>query len=606
MKYFEKAAAIFSSMNAQGRNAVAVHNIGLVYFAMGMYDDAQAIFEAALSIAESTGETEKIAAFHDTIGITAWFRKDYGRSEEHLLKSIEIKERLRTEVTGENRRDYLASQVNSYRVLASTYIRRGEYEKAFDTVELSSAKYMMDLMKSAQRKEDFEFEGAGKFCGSLDDTTAVIRFSDMNIMTGITVYVADKSGVRAWEISLEDFIKAAKKKTGKKSARDKGNERGIEIETIPGFKSQDNQLLFETGLYPDTSPGAKDFAGIINRYRELLSISKLNASEKEEMKFIASSLYALLFSAIEERLKGKTEIILIPDGVLGIVPFETLIMPDGRYMVEQYGIKYTQSLTVLSFIRQREYSPKRKPVIAFGGALYDRINYSGEQIKSSLQLENFAGYVRQKIEKGELLGEVYYLMGISGWDSIPGTLDEVSAIDRIISGSEIISGSDVNEGSIKSLSKKGNLKKYKIIHFACHGIAMPGIPALSALVLSQQNNSSQPDDGYLTLNEILQLDINADFVNLSACETGLGRIYNGEGVVGLTQSFIIAGANSMSVSLWQVNDISTMEFMTGLYEIASREKSPDYSRAMTEMKRKFISGGRSEPYYWAPFVYYGE
>ncbi len=106
------------------------------------------------------------------------------------------------------------------------------------------------------------------------------------------------------------------------------------------------------------------------------------------------------------------------------------------------------------------------------------------------------------------------------------------------------------------------------------------------------------------------LDINADFVNLSACDTGLGKIYGGEGVVGLTQSFLIAGANGLSVSLWQVADESTMMFMISMYKLV-QEEGMSYNEAITEMKRRFINrtneDGKdySKPFYWAPFVYYG-
>ena len=113
------------------------------------------------------------------------------------------------------------------------------------------------------------------------------------------------------------------------------------------------------------------------------------------------------------------------------------------------------------------------------------------------------------------------------------------------------------------------------------------------------------------MKEITMLDIKADFVNLSACQTGLGKIYGGEGVVGLTQSFLIAGANGLSVSLWQVADESTMQFMIGMYTLVHKEGFT-YDKAITEMKRRFISctnqDGKdySKPFYWAPFVYYGE
>ena len=114
---------------------------------------------------------------------------------------------------------------------------------------------------------------------------------------------------------------------------------------------------------------------------------------------------------------------------------------------------------------------------------------------------------------------------------------------------------------------------------------------------------------YLSINEVGQLQLHADFLNLSACETGLGKLYSGEGVVGLTQAFLIAGANGLSVSLWQVADESTARFMVALYTLVV-EQGLSYTEAMTEVKRRFIAGNFGEqwkaPYYWAPFVYYGK
>ena len=95
------------------------------------------------------------------------------------------------------------------------------------------------------------------------------------------------------------------------------------------------------------------------------------------------------------------------------------------------------------------------------------------------------------------------------------------------------------------------------------------------------------------------------FVNLSGCGTNLGKVYGGEGVVGLTQSFLVAGANDLFVSLWQLADESTMAFMIGVYRLVE-EKGLSYDKAMTEMKRIFTKEYRfGQPYYWSLFVYYG-
>ena len=158
---------------------------------------------------------------------------------------------------------------------------------------------------------------------------------------------------------------------------------------------------------------------------------------------------------------------------------------------------------------------------------------------------------------------------------------------------------------MKTMSKNGELKKYRVIHFATHGFVVPEMPELSALVLSQFKKEIKGEDGYLTMGEILDLNIECDFINLSACETGLGKIAGGEGIVGLTQSFLLAGANGISVSLWSVADESTKDFMIGVYKLVN-EKKFGYKEAIIEMKRRFIADKKwDSPYFWAPFVYYG-
>ena len=164
------------------------------------------------------------------------------------------------------------------------------------------------------------------------------------------------------------------------------------------------------------------------------------------------------------------------------------------------------------------------------------------------------------------------------------------------------------EDKIKEMSLNGRLSEYKMLHFATHGVVVPDLPELSAVVLSQFEQKADGEDGYLRMGEIAELKLTADFVNLSACETGLGEIYAGEGVVGLTQAFLIAGANSISVSLWPINDEATSEFMVSVY--SKIEDGEDYSDAISDTKREFILGEYGEeykkPYYWAPFVYYGK
>jgi CHAT domain-containing protein len=259
-------------------------------------------------------------------------------------------------------------------------------------------------------------------------------------------------------------------------------------------------------------------------------------------------------------------------------------------------------------IKERKYKEDRKPLLAFGGAVYDEVSYDKDIIRNDKQLALLIKNIHSDIESKRSVRDAYSALGIGTWTNLPGTLSEVKNIKQVIKKSDIFTGRNVTEKDIKLLSRNGRLSNYKVLHFATHGLVVPEVPELSAVVLSQFKSGQGKEDGYLRMGEIAELDVKADFVNLSACETGLGKIYGGEGVVGLTQSFLLAGANAISVSLWSVADKSTSEFMVSMYDKV-HNKSLSYADAMTEVKRQFINGDFEEkykaPYYWAPFVYYG-
>ena len=282
-----------------------------------------------------------------------------------------------------------------------------------------------------------------------------------------------------------------------------------------------------------------------------------------------------------------------------------MIDPEGRYLAEKYRISYIQSLAVMDIVNKRNYSSNRKPLLGFGGAVYNPIHYEGELLKNERQLAQLKKTIYSSGSRSSLR-QFYGALGLK-WDNLPGTLSEVQKISEIVPNSEIISGIEVNEANVKKLSASGQLDKYKVIHFATHGITIPKAPELSSLVLSQLKDDSK-EDGYLTIPEISKLTQKADFINLSACETGLGKIYNGEGVFGLMHAFMIAGSNSLSVSLWQVDDKATSIFMQELYRLVQTEKMT-YANAMTMVKRKFIYGNfgqqYQDPMFWSAFAYYG-
>jgi len=158
----------------------------------------------------------------------------------------------------------------------------------------------------------------------------------------------------------------------------------------------------------------------------------------------------------------------------------------------------------------------------------------------------------------------------------------------------------------KDLVLGGGLKDYRFVHFATHGFVDAERPSLSAIVLSLVDREGKPQDGYLRTHELYNLDLPADLVVLSACETGLGREIRGEGLVGITRGFMYAGASRVVVSLWSVSDRATATLMADLYgEMLQKGRTPAAALRAAQLTMMQRPQWRN-PYYWAAFVVEGD
>jgi len=615
LEYYDRALEIDRADGRESKVALRLNNIGLVHSARGDTAAARRYFLEALQAFESTGQSRKAATALNNVGVSYYDEEDFERAAEYLERSVEKKEILRLTAAGDIRRDYLASQIATYRWLASAYVNAGRPAEAFDANELSSAKYLLEQIGERLEGSGFGFSGIRSYRRKLGPDQAVISFVNLDWHTPdeirsshlvVDAMTATSEGLHAVEIDKSRFLR--------NMTLDLGEVIDSHLENARGF-------VVKATEEPADGAGPADFERVIAAYRRLLAKPRLYADESEALERMSRQLYDLLFGPIEERLAGRTELLIIPEGALAFIPFETLKMPDGRYLVEKYVIRYAQSLGVLEIIERRvagrrEQSAGGSPgsrggLLAFGGAVYEPRSYRADMFDSEREFDAFKQHTLSAMETGAGARGAYEALGLAGWANLPGTLAEVRRIGAIVEDSTVYTGRQVEEAFVKKLSANGLLRRYRVVHFATHGIVVPDFPELSAIVLSLTAQGAGADqdtgtaDGYLTMKEIAGLDLDADFVNLSACETGLGALYSGEGVVGLTQAFLVAGANGLSVSLWQVADESTMKLMVGLYELVQKTGMA-YHEAMAEMKRRFIhQGPYGSPFYWAPFVYYG-
>jgi CHAT domain-containing protein/predicted negative regulator of RcsB-dependent stress response len=152
----------------------------------------------------------------------------------------------------------------------------------------------------------------------------------------------------------------------------------------------------------------------------------------------------------------------------------------------------------------------------------------------------------------------------------------------------------------------GLLARYHIVHFATHGLTNDEHPELSGLLLSMVDEEGKAQDGFLQLHEIYNLNLPADMVVLSACETGVGRKVRGEGLISLTRGFMYAGAKRVVASLWQVNDASTAKFMKYFYQAMLREQMTPASALRASQLEMLRRPEGQPPYFWAAFMLQGD
>ncbi len=324
------------------------------------------------------------------------------------------------------------------------------------------------------------------------------------------------------------------------------------------------------------------------------------------VKKLSIDLYNTLINPVQQYIKNKNHLIIVPDGPLAFLPFDALRDADGNYLNKKL-ITFTPSISVSVMIRDRNYTIDKK-FLAFGGGIYsDKDDKKGEtkgRYRNHLlpQEDNKRIAERCFNKPSEYFSECGFK-----WNNISGTGDEVIQIGKEIfnnSGVDIYTGHDVTEKKLKQLSAEGRLLDYKSIHFSCHGYFNPEYPLYSALVFSEVSGliNDSEEDGYLTVEDASVLNIKAEIVVLSACNTGMGKFVSGDGITGLTRGFQVAGANSVLVTLWEVDDEATKKFMVSMYSKVQKDKC-SYREAVKRTKDEFITK-KSDPYYWAGFVLY--
>jgi CHAT domain-containing protein len=340
-------------------------------------------------------------------------------------------------------------------------------------------------------------------------------------------------------------------------------------------------------------------------------------TEKEYPQAVARLSQMVLPSAAK-RLQAK-RLLVVSDGALQYVPFTVLLGPPangslagGQPLVMEHEITNLSSATTLAVLRKQFAGRKTAPrdVAVLADPVFDpqdnRLQPGPKDAptgsareSSSLATAEVAGEAGARKSSREV--------GISEegvFPRLPFTRREAEAIYAIAGPERVAKIMDFDAN--KAMATGPQLKDYRIVHFATHGMLNNEHPDLTGLVFSLVNRQGKMQDGFVRLLDIYNLDLNADLVVLSACQTALGKEVQQEGFVGLTRGFMYAGAARVMATLWSVDDEATAELMKRFYEnILTKGQSPAQALRSAQMWMYSQKAWHS-PYYWAGFVLQGE
>jgi len=302
----------------------------------------------------------------------------------------------------------------------------------------------------------------------------------------------------------------------------------------------------------------------------------------------ARRLYDLLLPA--DLPTGIKELILVPDGALTQIPFEVLLTHEISktenidfsqlpYLIRDYAVQYSPSGSL--FYRANTTVIQQEGMDATSGLLALAPVFPGvKAIQQATRSNPFAG---QTITP------------------LPETSREITQLAKLFLLNGKVADTYIYQLANESQIKNTGLNRYRYLHIATHGFVNETHPNLSGLLLYPDSTSGE--DGLLSVGEVYDLDLRADLVTLSACETGIGTLASGEGVLGFSRAFLYAGAERLLVSLWQVQDQATADLMLIFYEQILNAKEPDYSKELQKAKLKMIETAEfNHPYFWSPFI----
>lgn len=597
LDYYKRAAELQRAMGGGSELALTLTRMAASYNRQGAFADAERIAGEAASTSESLGQRE--AAWrayleegnaHRGLGATA-------QAEADFKKAISTIEDLRQDVAGSEsqRENFFEDKLDAYDRMIDLLVTGHRPEEAFAYAERAKARVLLDvfkngrteppsLMSEADRRKEQEFRVK---LASLN--AQLLRGPKRPSATQVAALTAELNRTRLGYDAFETFLYAQHPEWKLQSGAIEPIALDDALQMIPDagtafveFAVTEDKLYTFVGgggTHPNGTPRVQVFTTSIKRAQLVARVEQFREQlARRDLGFrsSAAALYRLLFGAVGAGLARKRDLIVVPDGVLWELPFQALVDPTGRYLLDDVAVAYAPSLTALKSMMQRKKerraAPGKTQLLAMGNPSSGR--GAVEHVKAVYRDEDLGNLPLAETEV-EQLAKIY-------------------GQDR----SRVYIGRDARESRFKAEAADS-----KVVHLATHGILNNASPLYSYLLLAGEGDGST-EDGFLEARELLQMKLHAELAVLSACETARGRVGAGEGMIGLSWALFVSGVPTTVLSQWKVESDSTSRLMVAFHQNRHKNLSDAEALRMAALSvRK--DPAYQHPFYWAPFIAIG-
>jgi CHAT domain-containing protein/tetratricopeptide (TPR) repeat protein len=551
-----------------------------------MKEEAVHSYELSIKIARSIGRPETLWRAYSQLGRLADQQGDWQKAFQCYSEAISLIEEMRGELGDPGLKAlFMENKFQVYEWMIALLHRLKRDEEAFNYLERAKARNMLDMLG------DKAFSSRNVEMGDLLARERLVREQLQELMRAsgpASLQESEKgeeSDAGSGEANTEERQEIALLQAEHKSLLDRIEQLNSDLASllkVNPLTTREVQSLLDDDTVLLAYYTGSEWAGVFLatkgkilgvdlaiRRRQLAAKVKEFRKETDEgvtVKLFTSreyekpltELYEILIKPVEKELIGKKHVVVVPHGMLHYLPFQALRTPEGKYLVESYTLSYLPSASVLKYAREKNRG-NHKDLFAVANPATDL-------------------------------------------SPLPAAEVEAHEVSALFGKKEVLLGRAATKTKVKS---DGPL--YDLLLFSTHGEMIEADPLKSNLRFTP----TQLDDGKLTVSEIFDMDVKANLVTLSACETGLARgtkgdFPQGDDLVGLTRAFMYAGAPSVVASLWKVSDDSTVDLMRSFY--ANLQTMPK-AEALQQAQIALAKSGdmaSSHPYFWAPFILVGD